>query len=109
MNSLIHADIFFYITTIVVLILAFLVSILIFFLIRTFKHIADIAERVKRESTHIIDDVSELREKIKEEGTKMASVNKVMKGILIGKTVFDAFKKGKAAHKTKRRDETDGE
>ncbi len=109
MNTLIHADIFFYITTIVVLILAFLVSILIFFLIKTFKHVSDIAERVKQESTHIIDDVSELREKIKEEGTKMASVNKVMKGVLIGKTIFDAFKKGKTAHKAKRKDEADSE
>jgi biopolymer transport protein ExbB/TolQ len=100
MNTLIHADIFFYVTTIVVIALGVCTLVLIFFLIKTFKHISEIAERIKKESAHIIDDVSELREKIKEEGTKMASVNKVMKGILVGKTIFDAFKKtkGKKSH-----------
>ena len=109
MNTLIHADIFFYVTTIVVIILALLVAVLMYFLIVTFKHISEITNRVKQESTHIIDDVSELREKIKEEGTKMASVNKVMKGLLIGKKVFDALKKGKTNYKAKRKTETDNE
>jgi hypothetical protein len=80
-----------------------------FFLIKTFRHISDIARRIKTESAHIVDDISELREKIKEEGTKMASANKVMKGLLVGKTIFDAFRKGKVTHKTKKKYETDSE
>ncbi len=109
MNTLIHADIFFYVTTIVVILLAVLVSILIFFLIKISRNVSEIVKKVKKESDNIVEDVSSFREKIKEEGSKVASAGKMMRGFLLGKTIFNAFKAKKTNSKGKRKAEEDRE
>lgn len=71
MNNLIKSDIFFFITSIAVVIIAILLTILIIYLIKVSKDIRYISKRAKTEADNIIDDVSQLRTNLKTEGGKI--------------------------------------
>ena len=78
MDTLIHADIFFFITTIAVMF--FTIGFIIFtvYFTRILNDLKHISEKMRVEGDKIIEDVGVLREKAKEEGTKI-------------KTIFDLF------------------
>jgi len=96
MNSLIKSDVFFFITSIAVVVIAILLTILIIYLIKVSKDIRYISQKAKTEADNIIQDVSQLRTNLKEQGGKI----KDMAGF------FTRFYKPK---KTKPRKETENE
>ena len=78
MATLIHADIFFFITSVVTVILGILVAVALFYIVlilRDLRHISDLAQK---SGDKLAGDLDELREAAKEEGLKM-------------KTIFDFF------------------
>ena len=71
MNNLIKSDVFFFITSIAVVVIAILLTILIVYLIKVSKDIRYISQKAKTEADNIIDDVSQLRTNLKQEGSKI--------------------------------------
>lgn len=71
MNTLLYADVFFFITAIaVIFVTAFLVAVLIYvlFILSDIKHIS---RKAQEESELIAEDLSELRQKVKKEGAQL--------------------------------------
>jgi hypothetical protein len=68
MNStLIHADIFFFITTIVVIALGIVLVVLFIYLVIILKDVREISRTVRRESDEIATDVDMLRQEMRQE------------------------------------------
>lgn len=80
MNSLIHADIFFLITSVAVVILGIIIAIGLVYLVRILRNVRDISEDVKHisgnakvESDHLAEDVADLRANVRHRGFRIAS------------------------------------
>jgi Tfp pilus assembly protein PilO len=71
MESLMKSDIFFFITSIAVVILTMLLVVAIAYTIRILRNLDDISAKAKDEVGLIKEDISELRQNIKTEGTKI--------------------------------------
>lgn len=78
MATLIHADIFFFITTIVTIVLGILFAVVIFYIILILRDLRHISELARKGGEKLAGDLDELRETAKEEGLKI-------------KTIFDFF------------------
>lgn len=96
MNNLIKSDVFFFITSIAVVVIGILLTVLIVYLIKVSRDIKYISQKAKTEADNIIQDVSQLRTNLKEQG----GIIKNLAGI------FTRFYKPK---KTKSRKETEHE
>jgi hypothetical protein len=81
MDTLIHADIFFFITTIAVVVGAILVSVILIYLIMIFRDLKSISSTVKQETELIAMDIDEAREHIKKQGADFGSIFKFLKRI----------------------------
>lgn len=67
MTSLIKSDIFFFVTTIAVVVLSvagLLVTLMIF---RILRHIEYVSKKIRQESDNLTDDIAEMRSKIKDQ------------------------------------------
>jgi Na+-transporting NADH:ubiquinone oxidoreductase subunit NqrC len=67
MQTLIHADIFFFITTIAVIVVALVAVIVLIYTVFILKDIRDLSRTIKKEGEEIIQDVHVFREEVKEE------------------------------------------
>lgn len=67
MSEILQANIFFFITSIAVIVLTFLLSVTLYHFIKIMKSVRKIIERVETESQAIADDVERLRTFITEE------------------------------------------
>ncbi|HVO28743.1 MAG TPA: hypothetical protein VMT81_02050 [Candidatus Paceibacterota bacterium] len=74
MDTLIHADIFFFVTTIAVIVVALLVAIVLIYLIKVLNRIKDIAEQVREETILFREDIHGLRDSVRREGFKFRSL-----------------------------------
>lgn len=72
MNNLIHADIFFFITTIIAVILGILFIFVLYYVISILRKFKQIAEKIKQESDNVAEDIENLRAKMKEDGLKFS-------------------------------------
>lgn len=74
METLIHADIFFFVTTIAVVF--FTIGFIIFavYFVRILDDLRHISQKMRVEGDKIIEDVEVLREKAKEEGAKVKTL-----------------------------------
>jgi hypothetical protein len=68
MDTLIHADIFFFVTTIAVVMVTALFIVVILYAVRILNDLRYISGVVRRETDLLADDLEEAREKIKQEG-----------------------------------------
>lgn len=84
MQTLIHADIFFFITSIFVFVSTIILAVAGIYFILILRDMKDISGKVRREGGEIIEDVKELREKIKEEGVGLRGLGKFF-GFFSGK------------------------
>lgn len=66
MNTLIHADIFFFITTIAVIVFTILSSIALYYLIGSLKNFKEITTDLKNAVNDASDDIAELKERVSE-------------------------------------------
>ncbi|MEO8637313.1 MAG: hypothetical protein ABI430_00225 [Candidatus Taylorbacteria bacterium] len=74
MDSLIHADIFFFITTIAVILLTLGLIVALVYAIRILKSVDHISTKVKEESDRVIEDLGELRSNVKDNGWKLGHI-----------------------------------
>jgi hypothetical protein len=72
MDTLIHADIFFFVTTIVVVVLGIALLIALIYLIQALRKIRNIVEQVREETVLFREDVKDLRSSIRREGFTIA-------------------------------------
>jgi len=93
METLIQADIFFFITSITVIIIGLFVAAGLFYTVRILRDVKHISSKVREEGDKIVDDVDELREDFKKEGTRLTGVLSVFAKLLARKA--KKFKKKK--------------
>ena len=67
MQTLIHADAFFFITTVAVILVTLVAVVILVYIVFILKDIRDLSRTIKREGTEIIEDVHVFREEVKEE------------------------------------------
>lgn len=67
MQTLIHADIFFFITTIAVILVTLVAVIVLIYIVFILKDIRELSRTIKKEGEEIIDDVHVFRQEVKEE------------------------------------------
>jgi hypothetical protein len=67
MQTLIHADIFFFITTIAVILVTLVSVIVLVYIVIILKDVRELSRTIKKEGEEIIQDVHVFREEIKEE------------------------------------------
>ncbi|VAW19396.1 hypothetical protein MNBD_BACTEROID04-1012 [hydrothermal vent metagenome] len=65
MQNLIQSDIFFFITSVAVVIVTISILVMLWYIIRILKNIKDVSEIVKRETVFFSGDLSGIRKKIK--------------------------------------------
>ena len=70
MDTLIHADIFFFITSIAVIVLTAALVVVLIYLAQFLRNARDISRTGKKESEDIAADISTLRVRAKQEGLK---------------------------------------
>ena len=91
MDSLVHADIFFFITTLALIFVTIGMVVVIIYVIKILRDVAEISRRTKEKSIKILDDVSVISSKMKEEGINI--VDDI--GSLRGDIMRDGFRLGK--------------
>lgn len=82
-TTIIHADIFFYITTIIVIILGFLFSLILLYIVSIARRFSKIAKRLERESEHLAGDIAHIRHTIREEASKVTGLWKFLTGFML--------------------------
>jgi hypothetical protein len=92
MDTLVHADIFFFITTIAVVVVTLLAAVILFYAALTIRTLSKIVERIKTESDQVLEDLSDLRERVKENTSNMSGFGKWLLTLIVGKTAGAAFK-----------------
>jgi len=70
-NDFMKQDIFFFVTTIVTVLLGILLAVLMLYIIRIAKDVKYITKKAKDEAELISEDLSELRHNVKAEGAKL--------------------------------------
>jgi hypothetical protein len=72
MGELIHADIFFMVTTAALVIVTIIAVIALVYAVAILKDIKYVSKRIKTESDEVIEDIHVLRTSIKEHGFKIS-------------------------------------
>ena len=78
-TSLIHADIFFFISTIALVVISVGLIVALFYFIRILRDASFVSKKIKEESTELIADLRRLREGLKEEGVKWRHVSDMIR------------------------------
>ena len=71
MATLIHADIFFFVTTIVVVIVGIALTVALIYFAKVLSDVKDITKQVKEETVLFRQDIGELRSDVKREGFRI--------------------------------------
>ena len=71
MDTLIHADIFFFVTTIAVVIVAAVLTVVLIYLAKVLSNIKKITEQVHEEAVLFREDLRDLRGQVRHEGFKV--------------------------------------
>ena len=74
MNDFLKMDIFFIVTTLVVVMLGIVVTLILFRVWRILGHVEDISRDISEESALLRNDVAQMRARIKTEGFKFAHI-----------------------------------
>ncbi len=82
MNTLIHADIFFFVTTICVAVLTILIIVAWIYVIRILANVRSLTEKARVEGEFIIEEVGRLREKIHNERFGFRALYKFVRRII---------------------------
>ncbi len=92
MESLIKADIFFFVTTIAVVCLSAACIVISVYLVKILRQIHEISDKVKSETNNIVGDIRDLRAAVREEGSKLKLISELL-------TQFMPKKKGRGKTK----------
>jgi hypothetical protein len=72
MTTLIHADIFFFVTTIAVVVVTIAITVLIVYLVKVFQSVRKIADAINEETILLRRDIGDLRNEIRARGARAA-------------------------------------
>ena len=85
MESIIHADIFFFVTTIIAIILGILLIIIFIYFIKIIADVREISRIARNETTDLASDIQEIRSEVKDElkrgSSVVASLFRVIQGL----------------------------
>jgi hypothetical protein len=95
-ENLIHADIFFFITSIAVIVVGISLTIVLVYLIRILHNIDSLTKKVEHETGELLSDVRLLRHEIKSEGFKLKHLFSFILGF-----ITKATRKAKSVKKDK--------
>lgn len=84
-TSLVHADIFFFISTIALVLISAGLIVALVYGIRILRNIRDITDRAKEESSEIIADLKKLRLALRDEGIKWKHVTTLIRTFFMKK------------------------
>lgn len=85
METLVHADIFFFVTVILEIVLGILFTVVLVYLIKIMRDVDRLNKKIQEEVNDIIDDVHHARETIKNEGIIVKHVMKYVMGLVYKK------------------------
>jgi hypothetical protein len=94
-ESLIHADVFFLISTIALVIISIGMGVALFYAIKILRNIKDVTDMLRDESQEIISDVKLLRKNLRDEGLKWKHVIDLVRNFFVrsGKTAENKVEK----------------
>jgi len=78
MNELVHADIFFLVTTAVLIVLAIIFAIGLAYAVSILRDVKYMSKRIREEGDEVIEDIHILREHIKNEGFKLSMIARLV-------------------------------
>jgi len=101
-QSFIQADIFFFVSTIALVIISIGIVVALFYLIKVLRNAREISEVVKEEGKAIISDVRRARFTLHAEGSKWGGFLSSIRDFISRKTSYDNEKKTKTSRKSKK-------
>ena len=78
MTTLIHADVFFFITAIAVIIFSAFAIVATIYVVSILNDIKHVSKRIRTESDEVLGDIKILRDHIYEEGFKVGMITKLL-------------------------------
>ena len=94
MDTLVQADIFFFITTIAIVVVTIAILIALFFFIQILRDVRYTSKRIREETDKIVSDVGDLREFVKREGKRAINLKELASGVL---RIFQGKKRARKA------------
>lgn len=88
MADLAKSDVFFVITTAAVIVITVIVAVLLAYLFIIIRDVKEVVRKVKEESGEVIEDVKELRHRLREQGSALgraSAVARFFKSAFLGK------------------------
>ena len=82
MDTLVQADIFFFITSIAISLVTIAMLMALFVLFQILRDIRYTSKRIREETDRIISDVDDLREFVKKEGKRAFNIKELVSGVL---------------------------
>ncbi len=71
MDTVLQTNVFFFITSVATIVLSVLVGIALFYFIGILRNVRDVTDRMRRGTETLAEDLSDLRDNIKEEGVRI--------------------------------------
>lgn len=85
MQSLIQANIFFFITSVVVIIFATVLIVAAIYVVRILHSVRYIVDKIKKESDYVSEDIAELRGRIKDGGVTLSGIARTLASFFFSK------------------------
>ena len=82
MQSLVHADIFFFISTVCLVVLSILLAVALYYAIGILRNVREVSERITKASGDIERDLDALRYSVKSEGAKVKGIADLVLGFV---------------------------
>ncbi len=82
MQTLVHADIFFFISTVALVVLSILLAICLYYVIGILRNVREVSERIKKASGSLEKDLDGLRNAVKAEGNRVKGIADVVLGFV---------------------------
>ncbi|MBI5134194.1 MAG: hypothetical protein HZA81_02295 [Candidatus Taylorbacteria bacterium] len=90
-ESLIHADIFFFISTVALVLISIAIVVASVYVIKILRNVKEVTDKMNAESSEIISDLKKLRANLRDEGVKWKHVADLARNFFV--------RKGKSARK----------
>jgi len=82
MADVLHADIFFFISSIATVILSILLAIALYYAIRILHDVRNVTEKIRKASDDLEHDFDQLRESVKGEGVRVKTIVELVLGFI---------------------------
>jgi len=85
-ESFIHADIFFFISTIALVLISIGIVVVLVYVIKILRNVGEISDKIKTESGEIVADLKKLRASLRDEGVKWKHVTDLIRTFFMRKS-----------------------